>query len=121
MGRFGGEGSEKTEFISCPFESRKRNATSGEDPTTGLKLTLRPIVIQIFIPGLALGFGPYLLQIKSQLSENRGTLADGVHRSGLPLMVAHIVELNVSHHDCKCRIGSTGRGAKADGGEQHRL
>ena len=52
---------------------------------------------------------------------NAGRFAADAGPSGLPLSVLHVVELKVSHCDYKCRIGSTGRGVKADGGEQHRL
>ena len=51
---------------------------------------------------------------------NAGRFAADADRSGLPLSVLHVVELKVSHYDYKCRIGSMGRGVKADGGEQHR-
>lgn len=56
-----GRRGEKNESVSRQFESRKANVTLGGNPTTGLKPTVRPIVIQIFIFNLVLGFGPYLL------------------------------------------------------------
>ena len=95
-------GREKNELVDYPFKPRKANVTSGGNSMTGLKLTLRPIVIQVFRFGLVLGFGPNLLRMKkSQWSENRRASDNDVHRSALPLIVTHLVE-NVNHNDHNC-------------------
>ena len=86
-------------MVDYPFKPRKANVTLGGNPMTGLKLILRPIVIQVFRFGLVLGFCP---NKKSQWSENRRAFDNDVHRSALPLIVTHLVEINVSHNDHNC-------------------